>query len=381
MGAGRPPAACHGWLIMNATGRVLELPARPRVLVIVMRRLGDALLTTPLVRTLRQGLTQPVIDILVFRGTEGILAGNPDIDNVLTLPQRPSLAEFLALMWRLWRRYDLAISTQSGDRPTLLAGVTGRACIGFVSPEDTGGWWKRWFLDVAIISDPDNHRVPELLRLAAPLGLAPHEGLVCPAASSAQAPSVADKRHYAVLHANPMHRFRRWNDEGWRAIARAIAGRGLAVVATGGPDAAERAYLDYLWDSVDVPVQRVDGQLDWPQLASLIQGAAVFIGPDTSMTHLAAATGCPTVAIYGPASPHRIGPWPVGGMDPLWAPAGDIQHRGNVWLVQNPLPCMPCEALGCERNYESHSTCLDELSAEQVLTAVNQALARTGGGA
>jgi heptosyltransferase-3 len=340
-----------------------------------MRRLGDVLLTTPLVRTLRQGLQQPAIDVLVFAGTEGMLDGNPDIDDVLTLPQRPSQAEFFALIRRLWRRYDLAVATQSGDRPTLLASLAGRARIGFVAADDSGAWWKKRALSVAITSDADNHRIPELLRLVEPLGIPARRELVCPTSSSPPRAPIISSGRYAVLHANPMYRFRRWTDEGWRALAAVLANRGYEVVSTGGPDAGEKAYLDHVWR--DLPVHRMDGTLTWPQLSGLIGRAAVYVGPDTSMTHLAAGTGCRTVAIYGPASPHRIGPWPVGGFDEPWALAGRIQRRGNVWLVQNPLPCMPCEALGCERNLDSYSTCLDELPVAQVLQAVDQALSGT----
>jgi heptosyltransferase-3 len=70
-----------------------------------------------------------------------------------------------------------------------------------------------------------------------------------------------------------------------------------------------------------------------------------------------------------------IGPWPIGGLKSAWARAGTIQNRGNVWVVQNPLPCLPCEKLGCEGHYASYSQCLDELPARQVLAAVDQALA------
>jgi heptosyltransferase-3 len=62
-----------------------------RILVIVMRRLGDVLLATSLLRTLRTGYPSAIIDVLVFRGTEGMLAGNPDINAVRTLPQHPGL--------------------------------------------------------------------------------------------------------------------------------------------------------------------------------------------------------------------------------------------------------------------------------------------------
>ncbi len=123
-------------------------------------------------------------------------------------------------------------------------------------------------------------------------------------------------------------------------------------------------------------MQRLDGRLDWPQLAALLAKARVFIGPDTSVTHLAAASGCATVALYGPTDPRLWGPWPAGGLDAMWAATGAVQRRSNVWLVQNALPCTPCQLEGCERRLNSYSQCLDELSAQDVIAAVDQALAQ-----
>jgi heptosyltransferase-3 len=148
--------------------------------------------------------------------------------------------------------------------------------------------------------------------------------------------------------------------------------RGLTVVATEGPGPAEKSYLDGLWRGGDTPVTRVG--LQWSELAVLLRGAAVYVGPDTSTTHLAAAAGCPTIALYGPTSPRLIGPWPVGGLERPWDHAGTVQNRGNVWVVQNPLPCLPCEKLGCEGHLDSFSRCMDELPAAQVLAVVDRAL-------
>jgi heptosyltransferase-3 len=350
----------------------MELPERPRILVIVLQRLGDVLLATPLVRTLAHGLPGASIDMLVFAGTEGMLAGNPDIAQVLTIPRHPSLGETLAVARKLWRRYDLAVSTQGGDRPTLFALLAAPRRMGFVPAEGGGGWWKRAVLHWSAPHDADAHRVSELLHVSAALGLPPRAEIVCPAAPVASHDLPADR--YAVLHANPMFQYRRWTDAGWKELAAALAQRGLRVVVTGGSDPDEKAYLDRLWNGT--PVTRLDGRLTWPDLATLLRGAAVYVGPDTSVTHLAAGAGCPTVALYGPASPHRIGPWPTGGgPEPMWAARGTIQHRGNVWVVQNPLPCLPCEKLGCEGHLASRSQCLDELGARQVLTAVDLALA------
>ena len=346
------------------------MPEPARVLVITLRRLGDALLTTPLIRTLRRGYPRARLDVLAFRGGEGILAGNPDIDAVITMPERPNPRETAALVAKLWRKYDLVVSTQSGDRPTFYALVAGRYRIGLVPPAgQTGAGWKRRAYHVAIAPEPETHRIAHLRQLTDALGLPFAPDLVCPQGATS---AVLPRAPYAVLHANPAYRYKRWTDDGWRGLARGLAERGLAVAVTGGPGAAERAYLDEIWGPVEPAVVRLDGRLDWPQLAELLAGAAVYVGVDTSMSHLAAAAGCPTVALYGPTSPRLIGPWPVGGLTEPWQPSGTFQQRGNVIVVQNPLPCLPCEKLGCAGHLDSHSRCLDELSVRQVLGAVDR---------
>jgi len=118
----------------------IVLPDRPKILVITLRRLGDVLMTTPLLRTLRRRWPQATLDFLVNAGSDRIVKGNPDIDQVMTIPARPSAAQMLALVPRLWRRYHLAVSTQAGDRPTLLALLAARRRVGLV-PLSGGGAW------------------------------------------------------------------------------------------------------------------------------------------------------------------------------------------------------------------------------------------------
>jgi len=72
----------------------------------------------------------------------------------------------------------------------------------------------------------------------------------------------------------------------------------------------------------------------------------------------------------------RVAVRPVGGMDAPWQASNTIQNRGNVWIVQNPLPCLPCTLEGCERHIGSGSVCLQELAAEQVLAAADEALGK-----
>lgn len=346
----------------------IRLPPEPRVLVVAMRRLGDVLLTTPLIRSVKRAFPGSAIDALVFAGTEGILSGNPDLAGVLTTPERPGLRQSLALLRRLWRRYDLALSTQTGDRPTFLAWLGGRQSAGPLDQHHFMAAIKRLALDRSFISDRSRHRVVDHLHLAELLGIPGIPQVVCPQGNVR--PGLVPAHPFAVVHAAPKYTYKRWGVDGWRGLADALRMRGLATIAIGAK--TDRAYLDAVWDRC--AVTRLDGTFAWPELSALIGAARVYIGPDTAVTHLAAATGAPTVALYGPTDPRIWGPWPVGGLDRPWEASGTIQHRGNVWLVQNPLPCLPCQLEGCERRLDSYSRCLDELTADQVVAAVDRAL-------
>ena len=296
----------------------IDLPSHPRILVVALRRLGDVLLTTPLIRSLRRAWPDATIEALVFADTAGILKGNPDLNGVVVMPPRPTMGQGLALAARLWRRYDLAISTQCGDRPTFFASIAGRVRVGPFEPNFSGRL-KHLVFHRSTPYEPGVHRVEEILRFADLLGIARVPDLVAPHSADASGMTAGP---YAVIHAAPMFRYKQWTKQGWRELAAALAARGLMVIATGGPGEAERRYLDELWGAASVPVRRVDGQLDWPQLAGLLSKARVYVGPDTSVTHLAAASGCPTVALYGPTDPRLWGPWPVG------RPANDVASDG-----------------------------------------------------
>jgi heptosyltransferase-3 len=355
----------------------LQLLNGARILVIALRRLGDVLLTTPLIRSLKRAYPNATIDALVFSGTEGVLAGNPDLKSVLTVPARPHLGETLALLKQIAKRYDLALSTQTGDRPTTLAVIAGRQSAGLVEGEGLASAAKRFLLSRSRAADRERHRVRDILQLAELLDIPAVAELVGPVGPLR--PGLVPLQSYAVLHAAPMFIYKRWTIDGWRKLSAALRERGLPVVVTGA--ASDRSYLDEVWPGDGSgchgshDVVRLDGRLDWPELAGVIGAARVYVGPDTAITHLAAASGVPTVALYGPTDPRIWGPWPRGGLDQAWAPAGTVQQRGNVWLVQNPLLCLPCQQEGCDRRLDSRSQCLDGLTVAQVLSAVDEALA------
>ena len=106
----------------------------------------------------------------------------------------------------------------------------------------------------------------------------------------------------------------------------------------------------------------VAGRLRLADLVALLERCALYAGPDTVATHLAAGVGAPTLALFGPTNPLVWAPWPgayAGPVPPFWKKG--TQRTRNVVLVQGPGACVPCQQLGCERHRLSRSDCLDQL--------------------
>lgn len=348
-----------------------------RVLLIVTRRIGDVLLTTPLLHSLRLAWPDASIDVLVFRGTEGVLHGNPDIHDIIALPAHPGFWQHLKLFLRLFRRYDLALSTLTGDKPTLYAWIAGKQRIGLLAPERKQRWKRHLLTQAVSFDNRDTHTVLMNLKLAEALGIAPSYAVVAmwtaqdAAQLAAALPIDTEQTPYAVLHVYPKFAYKTWHAQGWVDLAQWLATRGLRVLLTGSNDPDELAYVEQISKQLPPDTINLAGRLSLSQSACLLSRTKVYVGPDTVMTHIAAAVGAPTVALFGPSNPVKWGPWPQGyaqRQNPYRLRG--TQRVENVILLQGPGDCVPCMEEGCERNIRSLSACLQNLSSQEVIAAV-----------
>jgi heptosyltransferase III len=349
------------------------------ILVVVTRRIGDVLLTSPLIRSLKRAWPDTAIDVLVFAGTEGILAANPDIRRVLTVAERPNVVEHIRLLATIARRYDVALSTVPSDRPTLYAWIAGRWRAGLVVDEPKHRW-KTWLLNNwAPFDNLNTHTVLMNLALADALAIAPCYDVVAAwdererVIVARQLP-FALSEPYAVLHAYPKFNYKMWRREAWIEVAQWLRARGLRVVLSGGGDADECAYVDAIARAVPDAIN-LAGKLTLSELACVLAHARAYVGPDTAVTHMAAARGVPVIALYGATDPVKWGPWPAGyahAANP-WRRLG-TQRVNNVTLIQGNAACAPCFNEGCDRHVASYSDCLQQLPASKVTAALADAL-------
>jgi ADP-heptose:LPS heptosyltransferase len=122
--------------------------------------------------------------------------------------------------------------------------------------------------------------------------------------------------------------------------SRHVGGKVILVL---GPVEAERGSFERLSSSC-----LVASGLDLAQLAALIARCAVYVGNDSGVTHLAAAVGARTIAIFGPSNEQR------------WAPRG-----ARVSILRHQIACSPCGESAMERC--PHRSCLAELFPSEVI--------------
>lgn len=354
-------------------------------LIVCTRRIGDVLLATPVIRSLKTALPQLMIDILVFEGTQDIVSANADIRRVWTIAERPPIGTHLRLLRSIWRRYDVAISVLAGDRPTVHAWAAGRYRVGTLLA-DNKSWWKRRLLHEWVPFDNlHTHTVVINLKLLLPLDIKP---LGNPVVSWTHEddeslghvlPQRGDARPYAVLHVSPKFAYKAWTVAGWIALGRWLIEQGLTVVVTG-VESAVTAYCAPIVQGLPGAVNLV-GRVTLPALGCLLSRAALYVGTDTAVSHMAAAVGAPSVVLFGPSNPVKWGPWPKDFPPTTpspWRRQGS-QRQGNVFLLQGEGACVPCLGEGCDRHIKSLSECLQRLPAHRVIRAAETMLgAREG---
>jgi len=366
-----------------------------KVLFIATRQIGDVLVTTPLISKARELWPDAEFHFLGYKGKLEMLKGNPDITQIIETSDRPGFGEYLSLLNRLFQRYDLAFVTQPSDRAYLYGLVAAFRRVGILGGHPQGkqsknkqqNSWKKWIcmhtIDVDYFAQ---HVITEKLRLLEVFFRNPAELFakpidVTPPIGEALTPIIASEltQPYVVIHPGPLTAYKRWPLANWQHLITYLVKRGFQVVLSASPAKQDlqlnHDILSLLETGTREQVIDTAGKLSIPQAGSLLRAASLYIGVDTSITHLAAACNTPTITFFGPTPPTNFGPWPNGfiGEQPYQLRARS-QTVGNITILQGPGECVPCRKAGCLDRADSNSECLDFLEPAQVIEAVEKVL-------
>ena len=310
----------------------------------------------PLLGDLRAGF--PGSELVALSHDQGadVLRHAPAVDTVRStgpMSSRSSVEDALRALGP--GRFDVAITpVRSARAAWLLLRSGARTRVGF------GGGPERLLLTHAAPVRPFEVVFSRRFeRLATALGLSTgaHARLVVdgPARDEARrrlgSAGRREERPLVALHVGGGWPTKRWPVPHARALVERLASRGAQLLLVGGaadrPRAQEIAATappGAVLDRTGASVADTVGEL-------ALAGAAV--GIDSGLSHAGVALGIPTVLLFGPNDPASVEP---------------VSHAR---MVTQPLRCRPCNRAGKERCPEGHHRCMQDTTAEQVLSVLD----------
>jgi heptosyltransferase III len=152
-----------------------------------------------------------------------------------------------------------------------------------------------------------------------------------------------------VIHPGSGSRKKNWAFSNYLQVAEKIRSRGLPIIWICGP--AEDHFAFPTSDTVynNRPLS---------DLVTLLGQSTLFIGNDSGITHLAAASGCAVIAIFGPSDPV------------VWAPRGEKL----ISVVYKELSCSPCHLLHLSPTDSCSFECLNQISSNEIVLLVDEHL-------
>lgn len=353
------------------------MPAK-RILVTRMKFIGDVVLTTPLLHSLRAAYPSAYIAYLAEAQACSLLRHHPAVDELIGYDfTRPSVLEQTRVALALRRsRFDLALDLFSNPRSALLTYLSGaRVRIGLARA-------GRGRLFTHQVHDDGTPKTAiqfhdQFLRAVGvePTGSQPMlvvttgeqetmrrrlQAMDPPGGSGGPGDARVDRvPRCVILHVGATWPVKQWGAEQYAKLALLLArSAGVRVLLTGGP--RDEAALREVEEKSHRAARRA-GALTLRELAALLSVVDAFVGNDGGPMHIAAAVGTPTVGIFGP------------GEEQIWFPYPEsLGHRA----LRHDVPCHPCHLNVCNRPGEAFMECMKKLTPERVLDAVLRALNR-----
>jgi len=341
-----------------------RVPAPESVLVVRASSIGDVVLTEPVVAALRETLPGARIGFVVAERYVDLVRGNSSI-STLHLVRGNSANGLRALAAEVRSAsYEVVVDLHRNMRSVFLSRVSGARVV--------TAYRKRSLADtvrVRFLRRPFRARrllVERYLEALAPLGVA-SEAYRAPRYHPA--PDDRERaegrlralglegRGYAVVAPGAKWATKRWPADRFASVAARVEGElGLPVILLGSH--SERGICREVAGGGRRAERVLAGEASLGESAAIISLAALFIGNDSGPTHIAAAGGVPTVAIFGPTDPGQF-------------------SFGDVGLVYADLPCSACSFFGTHACRLRHWRCMTSVSVEDVVAAAGAVVGRS----
>jgi len=310
-----------------------------RILLVKTSSLGDVIHNLPVVSDLRRSFPEVRIDWCVEESFAEIPRLHPEVSEVIpvairrwrkALGQRATWREIGEFRRRIRQEnYDAVLDTQGLIKSALIARLAKGPRFGYDASVAREPLAAR-FYDESFIIPPNAHAVERNRWLAAAAFDSPVDwpldyGLSTPVV---EMPWLRTRRHAVLLTATSRDD-KLWDEANWIQLAQSLVAVGITPVLPSG-NAAERQRAARIVATVSDAV--VAPPMSLRDLAALIGNAALAVGVDTGLVHLAAALRVPTIALYITTDPSLTGVYGTGFIRNLGA-LGQAPTVADVVLV------------------------------------------------
>ncbi|MCX5712746.1 MAG: lipopolysaccharide heptosyltransferase II, partial [Candidatus Omnitrophica bacterium] len=337
-----------------------------RILVVRTDRIGDVVLSTPVLKGLRENFPQAYIAMMVSPYAKDIVEGNPFVDEVITYDKdakHKSWFESMKFSRNLKKRgFDLALILHPINRAHLITYFSGiKKRVGFDR--------KFGFLLTDRIKhakqEGQKHELEYNLDFLRYLGIEPQDKkLFMPIKPESEAwvkqmfekEGINSSDKLLAVHAAASCPSKVWPAERFARVAdKLAASRGLKVIIVSGPK--DINISNEVAKLMRTPAINLAGKTSVSQLASVLKRCCIFISNDSGPVHIASAVGTPVVSIFGRNQK---------GLSPKrWGPVGE---RDKV--LHKKTDCVECLAHNCARGF----LCLNSITVEEVVEAAESVL-------
>lgn len=371
---------------------------RPRrILIRSTNWIGDAVMTSPAVHTIRRNFPDAVITLLAVPWVADVFRSSPDVDSIMEYDKKllyPGKVRGVFKLAQALRRerFDMAILLQNAFEAAFLvwmAGIPVRA--GYrrdgrglllthgveITPEIRARhqvyYYQELLAGLGLTPGPDGLRIPLADSLLAWANTTLDKMLAQPPFLSAVASSSSGVsldlqpggQRVPIIGFNPGAAYgpaKRWPAEKFAALAAQLVqhyGAGgclILVFGTGADRGAAQAIRD---SSAQTGAHVVDmtAKTTLCQAMALIQRCQAFVTNDSGLMHVAAGLATPLVAIFGSTDHIATGPF-----------------SSNAVILRKEMPCSPCLRSECP---QGHLRCLEEISAQEVFAEVVRLVANS----
>jgi lipopolysaccharide heptosyltransferase II len=325
---------------------IKDISQLKKILIIRLSSMGDILLTTPLIRSIKKQNSSVQIDFVIKEEFFELVKKNPHLTNIYTYSKESSKKKELLKLLKA-NKYDLVIDLQNNNRSREIVLKLDRKTFQFRKNSLKKFILVHFKINRLKKSPPIPVRYAKTARIDLD-----NEGL------EIFTDNIADSRlelnqKYIGLCPGAKHFTKRWPKEYFIQLGKMLESEGYRVVLFGGMNELE--VTDEITKELSQPLNLCDASI--LQTAANMKMCKVIYTNDSGTMHLSCAVNIPVIAFFG-STVKEFGFYPY--------------KTQNVVLEIEDLPCRPCTHIGRKSCPLKHFKCMNEISPDLAFNSLKR---------